>query len=121
MSSGGRYMAYSPSPSTASPSPHIAAALVEHDKYLSDLLAEREKLGPFVQILPHSYRVLNQEILRVTTLLGNASFLDQTGLEHASPLTSGGLFSNGADRNVWAPTFHSEVRILTINITTLSC
>ncbi|XP_031480933.1 KH domain-containing protein At5g56140 isoform X1 [Nymphaea colorata] len=129
MSSGGRYMAYSPSPSTASPSPHIAAALVEHDKYLSDLLAEREKLGPFVQVLPHSYRVLNQgtillkckgyattgpkvycvkEILRVTTLLGNASFLDQTGLEHASPLTSGGLFSNGADRNVWAPTFHSE-------------
>ncbi|CAN6450498.1 unnamed protein product [Victoria cruziana] len=108
MSSGGRYMAYSPSPSTASASPHIAAALVEHDKYLSDLLAEREKLGPFMQVLPHSYRVLNQEILRVTTLLGNASFLDHTGLEHASPLTSGGLFSNGADRNVWAATFHSE-------------
>ncbi|XP_031491579.1 KH domain-containing protein At5g56140-like isoform X1 [Nymphaea colorata] len=114
ITSGGRYMAYSPSPSTAPQSPNIsgirsAAALVEHDRYLSDLLAEREKIIPFMQVLSHSYRLLNEEILRVTTLLGNASFLDQTGIEQASPLTSGGLFSNGgADRNVWATTFQTE-------------
>lgn len=56
--------------------------------------------------------------MRVTTLLGNASVLGQSGLEHASPLTSGGIFSNGgADTNGLASRFQSEVRILTINIT----
>ncbi|OVA19698.1 K Homology domain [Macleaya cordata] len=111
----GRYMAYSPSPSTAPHSPHISGirsattALVEQEKYLSELLAERQKLSPFVPVLPHSYRLLNQEILRITTMLGNASLLDQSGLEQASPLSSGGLFSNGgADMNGWASAFQSE-------------
>ncbi|CBI39805.3 hypothetical protein AAG906_010246 [Vitis piasezkii] len=114
--SSGRYMAYSPSPSTAPHSPHIAglrsatSALVEQEKYLSELLAERHKLSPFMPVLPHSYRLLNQEILRVTTLLGNASILDQSGLEHASPLASGGIFSNGgANVNGWASPFQSEM------------
>ncbi|KAI3769097.1 hypothetical protein L6452_00194 [Arctium lappa] len=105
--SSGRYMAYSPSPS-APHSPHIAGlrsaatALVEQEKYLSELLSERNKLCPFVPVLPQCYRLLNQEILRVTTLLGNASVLDQSGLEHASPLASGGIFSNGgANMNRW--------------------
>eukprot|EP00262_Sarcandra_glabra_P001935 TRINITY_DN1211_c0_g1_i2.p1 TRINITY_DN1211_c0_g1~~TRINITY_DN1211_c0_g1_i2.p1 ORF type:complete len:291 (+),score=41.71 TRINITY_DN1211_c0_g1_i2:141-1013(+) len=113
--SSGRYMAYSPSPSTAPHSPHISGirsttnALVEQEKYLSDLLLERQKLSPLAAVLPHSYRLLNQEIVRVTTLLGNASLLDQGGLEHASPLNSGGLFSNGgADMNGWASAFQSE-------------
>ncbi|XP_043688799.1 KH domain-containing protein At5g56140-like [Telopea speciosissima] len=118
MSSGGRYMAYSPSPSTAPHSPHISGirsatnALVEQqEKYLSELLAERHKISPFMPVLPYCYRLLNQEILRVTTLLGNASLLDQNGLEHASPLTSsGGIFSNGggADMNGWASAIKSE-------------
>ncbi|XP_058113019.1 KH domain-containing protein At5g56140-like isoform X2 [Magnolia sinica] len=119
--SSGRYMAYSPSPSTAPQSPHISgirsasSALVEQEndlfgRYLSELLAERHKIGPFTAVLPHCYRLLNHEILRVTTLLGNASLRDQSGLEHASPLTSGGLFSNGggADMNGWASAFQSE-------------
>ena len=61
------------------------------------------------------------EILRITILLGNASLLDQSGLEHGSPLTTGGLLSNGgaADMNGWASAFQSEVWILTINITPL--
>ncbi|KAK6133064.1 hypothetical protein DH2020_033219 [Rehmannia glutinosa] len=94
--SSGRYMAYSPSPS-APHSPHIGAAgggggmraasvLIEQEKYLSELLSERNKISPFIAVLPYSYRLLNQaEILRVTTLLGNASVLDQNGLEQASP------------------------------------
>ncbi|XP_068644042.1 KH domain-containing protein At5g56140-like isoform X2 [Aristolochia californica] len=113
--SSGRYMAYSPSPSTAPHSPHISGirsattALAEQEKYLSELLAERHKLSPFMPVLPYCYRLLNQEILRVTTFLGNASLLDQSGLEQASPLTSGGLFSNGgADMNGWASAFQSE-------------
>ncbi|XP_058219076.1 KH domain-containing protein At4g26480-like isoform X1 [Rhododendron vialii] len=113
--SSGRYMAYSPSPS-APPSPHIgglrssATALVEHEKYLSELLAERNKLNPFMSVIPQCCRLLNQEILRVTTLLGNASILDQSGLEHASPLASGGIFSNGGSNvNRWASPFQSEM------------
>ncbi|CAL5335468.1 unnamed protein product [Camellia sinensis] len=102
-------MAYSPSPS-APPSPHLGGALREQQKYLSELLAERHKLGPFTPVLPHSYRLLNQEILRVTTLLGNASVLDQSGFEHASPLASGGIFSNGgANVNRRPSPFQSEM------------
>ncbi|KAL4618359.1 hypothetical protein ACB098_06G002900 [Castanea mollissima] len=120
-----RYMAYSPSPS-APPSPHLsglrsaaaaaaaaassAAALLDQEKYLTELLAERHKLSPFMPVLPNCYRLINQEILRVTTLLGNASVLGQSGLEHASPLASGGIFSNGgADVNGWASRFQSEI------------
>ncbi|XP_021288886.1 KH domain-containing protein At5g56140 [Herrania umbratica] len=117
---GGRYMAYSPSPS-APHSPHLSglrsaaaaassAALLDQEKYLSELLAERHKLSPFMPVLPHTYRLLNQEILRVTTLLGNASVLGQSGLEQASPLASGGIFSNGgADMNGWTSRFQSEM------------
>ncbi|XP_011000365.1 PREDICTED: KH domain-containing protein At5g56140-like [Populus euphratica] len=111
-----RFMAYSPSPS-APHSPHISglrssaassALVVEQEKYLSELLAERHKMSPFMPVLPNIYRLLNQEILRVTTLLGNASVLGQSGLEHASPLASG--FSNGAaDANGWASRFQSEM------------
>ncbi|KAK7401475.1 hypothetical protein VNO78_12990 [Psophocarpus tetragonolobus] len=111
-SGAGRYMAFPPSPS-APPSPHLSSlrstALSEPDKYLTELLGERNKLSPFMAVLPVCYRLLNQEILRVTTLLGNASVLGQSGLEHASPLATGGIFSNGgADVNGWASRFQSE-------------
>ncbi|XP_004139764.1 KH domain-containing protein At5g56140 [Cucumis sativus] len=118
-SAAGMYMAFSPSPS-APHSPHLpglrspssasAAAILEQEKYLSELLAERQKLSPFMPVLPNSYRLLNQEILRVTTLLGKASVLGQSGLEHASPLASGGIFSNGgADMSAWPSRFQSEM------------
>uniref|UniRef100_A0A453PG45 K Homology domain-containing protein n=3 Tax=Aegilops tauschii subsp. strangulata TaxID=200361 RepID=A0A453PG45_AEGTS len=82
----------------------------ELTRYLAELLAERHKLNPFVPVLPHSIRLLNQEILRVSTLLENASLLNQSGFEHGSPLTSGGLYSNGAatDMNGWTSAFQSE-------------
>ncbi|XP_062169227.1 KH domain-containing protein At4g26480 isoform X2 [Alnus glutinosa] len=104
---GGRYMAYSPSPSpSAPPSPHlsglrtassVAAAIVDQEKYLSELLAERHKLTPFMPVLPHACRLLNQ-------------VLGQSGFEHASPLASGGIFPNGgADLNGWPSRFQSEM------------
>ncbi|KAK8589156.1 hypothetical protein V6N13_088023 [Hibiscus sabdariffa] len=114
---GGRYMAFSPSPS-APHSPHLnglrsAAAILDQEKYLSELLEERYKLTPFMSVIPHTCRLLNQEISRITTLLGNASVLGQSGLEQASPLTSGGMFSNGgADMNRWISRFQSEVPAL---------
>jgi protein quaking len=80
-----RFMAYSPSPS-APHSPHLSglrsaasSALLDQEKYLSELLGERHNIGPFMLVLPNTYRLLNQEILRVTTLLGNASVLGQSG------------------------------------------
>lgn len=101
-----RYMNFSPS---ATHSPQLAGmrsssvALADHEKYLTELLAERQKLGPFVQVLPMCYRLLGQEIARVTTLLGNSSFLDHNGPEHGSPLTHGGLHTNGGvDMSGWA-------------------
>ncbi|KAF5728504.1 KH domain-containing protein [Tripterygium wilfordii] len=116
---GGRYMTYSPSPS-APHSPHISglrsapsstsAMILDKEKYLSELLAERQKLSPFMPVVPILYRLLNREILHVTTLLGNASVLGHSGLEHASPLASGGIFSNGgADMNGWASRFQSDM------------
>ncbi|KAL8462061.1 hypothetical protein ACS0TY_033221 [Phlomoides rotata] len=43
-------------------------------------------------------------------MLGNASVLEQSGLEHASPLASGGMYSNGgANVNRWASPFQSEM------------
>ncbi|KAH9652599.1 KH domain-containing protein [Citrus sinensis] len=101
-SGGGRFMAYSLSPS-APHSPHLpslrsaSSAILDQEKYLSELLAERHKLNPFLPVLPNAYRLLNQ-------------VLGQSGLEHASPLTSGGIFSNGgADTNGLASRFQSEI------------
>ncbi|PNT67182.1 KH domain-containing protein At5g56140 isoform X2 [Brachypodium distachyon] len=107
MPSSDRYMVCSPSPSTGPHSPHLP--LYEHEQYITELLAERQKIGPFVPVLPCTARLLNQEILHVSALLG-IHVLDQPGFQHGSPLLNGGAFSNGrpADVNGWAPRFSSE-------------
>ncbi|KAK4751558.1 hypothetical protein SAY87_005040 [Trapa incisa] len=112
-SSGGRFMAYSPSPST---SPHVSGlrssspALSEQEKYLNELFAELQKFNVFKTVLPHSSRLLIQEILRVTTMLGNASVLGQTAIDRVNLLASRGMFSNGgADLNGRASRFPSEI------------
>ncbi|XP_055819249.1 KH domain-containing protein At3g08620-like [Solanum dulcamara] len=53
-------------------------------RYLAELLGERQKLGPFMQILPICSRLLNQEIMRATTLLSN-QFVDQERMGQESP------------------------------------
>lgn len=59
-------MAYSLSPS-APHSPHLpslrsaSSAILDQEKYLSELLAERHKLNPFLPVLPNTYRLLNQD------------------------------------------------------------
>ncbi|CAO2188897.1 unnamed protein product [Urochloa humidicola] len=107
MSSGGRYMAYSPSPSTGPQLPHLP--LADHEKYIAELLAEKQKLAPFVQVLPWTSRLLNQEILHVSAPLG-IPVLDQTGYQHGSPLINGGAIPNGrpVEMNGWAPAIPSE-------------
>lgn len=100
----GRYMHFSPS---AGGSPQLvirsSTAAVDHDKYLSELLAERQNLCPFMQVLPNCSRLLNQEIMRVTTLVGKLPYLDQDGLDHRSPLPVGTPLNDGGsgDLNGW--------------------
>ncbi|CAH8337002.1 unnamed protein product [Eruca vesicaria subsp. sativa] len=115
---GGRFMTYPPPlsvPPSAPQSPNNFSGglrspqpsfLVEQEKYLSELLAERHKLTPFLPVLPHVCRLMNQEILRVTTLLENA--LSQSRFDHPSPLSSGGILNSRADMNGWPPQFPSE-------------
>lgn len=72
---GGRFMTYSSSlsvPPSAPQSPNYSGGLrsqssvfVEQEKYLSELLAERHKLTPFLPVLPHAFRLLNQEICSI--------------------------------------------------------
>lgn len=41
-------------------------------RYLSELLAERQKLSPFMPVLPHTYRLLNQgELLNIALFFPN--------------------------------------------------
>ncbi|KAM7263007.1 hypothetical protein ACFE04_000690 [Oxalis oulophora] len=62
---------------------------------LAELLAERHKLGPFVQVLPHCSRLLSQEIRRITGGL-NQSFADHERFERDSPFRlSFGEIPNG--------------------------
>ena len=65
-------------------------------QYLSELLAEHQKLGPFMQVLPICSRLLNQEILRVSGMLSNQGFGDFDRLRHRSPspMASSNLMSN---------------------------
>ncbi|KAL9258641.1 KH domain-containing protein [Drosera capensis] len=117
--SSGRYMsAYSPSQSSSNNNyaalppliPPRSPAAFGHEKFVAELLAEYEKLTPFHSVLPHSCLLLNREILRVTTLLGNAQILDQARLEHARPLASEGIYSTGrSDVNIWASPHQSEI------------
>eukprot|EP00252_Welwitschia_mirabilis_P008676 TRINITY_DN2071_c1_g1_i1.p1 TRINITY_DN2071_c1_g1~~TRINITY_DN2071_c1_g1_i1.p1 ORF type:complete len:288 (+),score=46.23 TRINITY_DN2071_c1_g1_i1:134-997(+) len=98
--SGGRYLQqYSParvsSPQFRAPSPRPST---EHDncsRYLAELLHERQKLGPFTQVLPICSRLLDQEIFRAKAFVSNQGFSILDRLEHASPLSSNSLISNG--------------------------
>ncbi|GJV14630.1 KH domain-containing protein [Tanacetum coccineum] len=74
-------------------SPARTNADVDHSQYLAELLAEHEKLQPFIQVLPVCTRLLNQEILRVSAILSNQGFNDLDRLRHRSPspMASAGL------------------------------
>ncbi|CAN4128347.1 unnamed protein product [Withania somnifera] len=52
---------------------------------LKELLAERQKLGPFTQVLPICSRLLNQEILKVSGMIPNQGLSDYDRLQRGSP------------------------------------
>ncbi|CAL5398902.1 unnamed protein product [Camellia sinensis] len=73
-------------------------------RYLAELLAERQKLGPFVQILPVCSRLLNQEIMRMSGLISNQSLVDHERIGHEHPFRSLGQQANGGpmDMEGWS-------------------
>ncbi|KAK9067764.1 hypothetical protein SSX86_011875 [Deinandra increscens subsp. villosa] len=65
-------------------SPQIRTHGDVDSQYLSELLAEHQKLQPFLQVLPICTRLLNQEILRVSGM-ANQGFSELDRLRHRSP------------------------------------
>ncbi|KAF2930825.1 KH domain-containing protein At1g09660/At1g09670 isoform X4 [Oryza sativa Japonica Group] len=86
-------------PSGAHSSPHHQSPLrspaSERERYLAELLAERQKLAPFMQVLPFCNRLLNQEILRASSLPPNPNFVEPERVNHGSPLRLTGHPMNG--------------------------
>lgn len=98
----GSYFHYPPP--SAHASPHRTPSIpLDRERYLAELLSERQKLGPFVQVLPHCSRLLNQEIRRLSGL--NQTSVDHERFEHGSPYRSLGQLSNGRpmDLEGWPP------------------
>ncbi|KAL4557749.1 hypothetical protein LXL04_035937 [Taraxacum kok-saghyz] len=66
-------------------SPQIRTYGDVDSQYLSELLAEHQKLQPFLQVLPVCTRLLNQEIMRVSGMLQNQGFNEFERMRHRSP------------------------------------
>ncbi|KAJ3669100.1 hypothetical protein LUZ60_011050 [Juncus effusus] len=66
-------------------SPQIRATPDIGSQYLAELLAEHQKLGPFLQVLPICSRLLSQEIMRVSNMIPNPGFGDFERIHHGSP------------------------------------
>ncbi|KAI3447864.1 hypothetical protein Pfo_004529 [Paulownia fortunei] len=73
-------------------------SFLEGLSYLSELLAEHNKLGPFMQVLPICSRLLNQSNLTGYWMMPNQSFSELERLRHRSPspMASTNLLSNVA-------------------------
>ncbi|KAL2333097.1 hypothetical protein Fmac_014310 [Flemingia macrophylla] len=89
----------SPSQRANSPNINMRNNFDFDSQYLTELLAERQKLGPFMQVLPFCTRLLNQEILRVTgknELLQNQGFsdFDRTRFMNPNHMASSNLTPN---------------------------
>ncbi|CAB4267920.1 unnamed protein product [Prunus armeniaca] len=87
----GSYFQYPPPGVHASP--HRSSLPVDRERYLAELLAEKQKLGPFMQILPLCSRLLNHEIRRVSGF--NQTLVDHERLEHESPFRTLSQNANG--------------------------
>ncbi|KXG22026.1 KH domain-containing protein At1g09660/At1g09670 [Sorghum bicolor] len=81
------FFQYSPSGVHSSPHRHnsMTYSSSDRERYLAELLAERQKLAPFMQVLPFCNRFLNQEILRASSLPPNPNFVEPERIDHGSP------------------------------------
>ncbi|KAI4302625.1 hypothetical protein MLD38_038348 [Melastoma candidum] len=96
---------YSPA-RAASPQIRTNPDAVVDNQYLAVLLAEHQKLGPFMQVLPICSRLLNQEILRVSGMMSNQGYGDFDRLRYRSPspMASSDIMSSagGAGLGGWS-------------------
>ncbi|KAK7290324.1 hypothetical protein RIF29_04652 [Crotalaria pallida] len=78
-----------PSPASShrgnSPNVNMRSNFDVDSQYLAELLAEHQKLGPFMQVLPLCTRLLNQEILRVS---GKSGYLQNQGFSNFDRMQS---------------------------------
>ncbi|KAG5248440.1 KH domain-containing protein [Salix suchowensis] len=89
----GSYFQYPPSGVHHATPPRSSSLPSDLERYLTELLAEKHKLGPFVQVLPICCRLLYQEIRRASAY--NQGFGDHERYEHESPFRSLGQRPNG--------------------------
>ncbi|MQL78380.1 hypothetical protein Taro_010810 [Colocasia esculenta] len=77
-------------------SPQIRGTADIDSQYLTELLAEYQKLGPFMQVLPICSRLLNQEIMRVSSVVADQGFRDYDRFQYGSPsrMASPNILSN---------------------------
>ncbi|KAL8554030.1 hypothetical protein ACS0TY_002314 [Phlomoides rotata] len=107
----GSYFQYAPT------GPHAplqrSSSLTDPERYLTDLLAERQKVGPFMQSLPVCSRLLNQEIMRISGLISNkVAELERMG--HEYPYNSFNQQPNGGQISLmsWNPMQTEEDKLL---------
>ncbi|XP_008786388.1 KH domain-containing protein At1g09660/At1g09670-like isoform X2 [Phoenix dactylifera] len=92
---------------------------LDRERYLAELMAERQKLVPFMRVLPFCSRILNQEIFRASVLAPNQNFVTER-MEHGSPLRIAGHTTKGGsmdldgwsamqvEENGWNGAFHAS-------------
>ncbi|XP_019424678.1 PREDICTED: KH domain-containing protein At3g08620-like isoform X3 [Lupinus angustifolius] len=84
-------------------------------QYLTELLAEHQKLGPFMQVLPLCARILNQEILRVSGKNGylqNQRFTNFDRMQSPSHMASPDITQNFTGWNSLSHEFNFVGRLL---------
>ncbi|KAE9460886.1 hypothetical protein C3L33_07195, partial [Rhododendron williamsianum] len=93
-------------------------------QYLGELLAERQKLEPFLQVVPICSRLLNQEILRVSGMLSNHGFSDYDRLQRGSPspMASSDMMPNHGPAGLggWSGHPHEILRLDELKTASLS-
>ncbi|RAL44920.1 hypothetical protein DM860_003679 [Cuscuta australis] len=98
---------YSPTGVLQDPFHRSPPPLTDRERYLTELFQEKNKLGPFLKLLPACNILLNREIARVLGLLSN-QFANHgcIGFEYGLP----GQYTNGMPVNVdpWSAPIQTE-------------
>ncbi|GMP39447.1 hypothetical protein CsSME_00010275 [Camellia sinensis var. sinensis] len=110
----GSYFQYSPTTGIHGSLHRSSSLPLDHERYLKELLAERQKLGPFIQVIPVCGRLLNQEIMRTSRLISTQNFVDHERIGHEHLFRSLGQQANGGpmDLDRWSAVHTQENELL---------
>uniref|UniRef100_A0A452Z576 STAR protein homodimerisation region domain-containing protein n=1 Tax=Aegilops tauschii subsp. strangulata TaxID=200361 RepID=A0A452Z576_AEGTS len=72
------FFQYSPSGVHSSPHHHnpMRSSASERERYIAELLAERQKLVPFLQVLPFCNRLLNQGLFPSLSFFSFSNYIE---------------------------------------------